>query len=226
MGGYFFGEEVNISLYLAQVPRLTRVLLSSCVAKKKVSKEEGDPGSVPAAPVPCATRFGRGLRNSGLKPLKQCSPFFRPSLRCSAPPKGPGKPSGAGMGAATIGTGAKAEVLIFGLFSRSTATGQFSQFWLSRDVFRAPLRGAEQPRNAGGCRLALSEPQASLASRPAFRVAQGTGRSPAPTQGSPFSFASDEPRLWLLSFGEAKESTPASRAEPQANYEAEKAKPC
>ena len=175
MGGDFFGEEVNISLYLAQVPRLTRVLLSSCVAKKKVSKEEGDPGSVPAAPVPCATRFGRGLRNSGLKPLKQCSPFFRPSLRCSAPPKGPGKPSGAEKGVATMSAGAKAEVLIFGLFSRSTATGQFFQLCLSRDVFRAPLRGAEQRRNAGGFRLALSEPQASLASRPAFRVAQGTG---------------------------------------------------
>ena len=198
----------------------------SFASPKESKQRKGDPGSVPAAPVPCATRFGRGLRNSGLKPLKQCSPFFRPSLRCSAPPKGPGKPSGAEKGVATMSAGAKAEVLIFGLFSRSTATGQFSQFWLSRDVFRAPLRGAEQPRNAGGCRLALSEPQASLASRPAFRVAQGTGRSPAPTQGSPFSFASDEPRLWLLSFGEAKESTPASRAEPQANYEAEKAKPC
>ncbi len=175
MGSYFFGEEVNISLYLAQVPRLTRVLLSSCVAKKKVSKEEGDPGSVPAAPVPCATRFGRGLRNSGLKPLKQCSPFFRPSLRCSAPLKGPGKPSGVEAGVATMSAGAKAEVLIFGLFSRSTATGQFSQFWLSRDVFRAPLRGAEQRRNAGGFRLALSEPRASLASLPAFRGARGTG---------------------------------------------------
>ena len=38
-----------------------------------------------------------------------------------------------------------------------------------------PLRGAEQRRNAGGRRLALFEPQASLASRQAFRVAQGTG---------------------------------------------------
>jgi len=36
------------------------------------------------------------------------------------------------------------------------------------------------------------------------RVAQGTGRSPAPTQGWPF--------LWLLSFGHTKESTPAPPA--------------
>jgi len=76
-------------------------------------------------------------------------------------------------------------------------------------VFPGPLRGAEQRRNAGGSRLALSEPQASLASRPAFRVAQGTRQRRAPTQGWPF--------LWLLSFGHTKESTPANKAEPQAN---------
>ena len=51
---------------------------------------------------------------------------------------------------------------------------------LLRDASRVPMRGAEQRRNAGGSRLALFEPQASLASRPAFRVAQGTpkGRRP------------------------------------------------
>jgi hypothetical protein len=43
-----------------------------------------------------------------------------------------------------------------------------------RDAFRAPMRGAEQRRRPGGLRLALSEPQASLASRPDCRVAQGT----------------------------------------------------
>ena len=44
-----------------------------------------------------------------------------------------------------------------------------------RTVSPGPLRGAEQRRLGGGRRLALSEPQASLASRPAHRVAQGTG---------------------------------------------------
>ena len=43
------------------------------------------------------------------------------------------------------------------------------------DGLPGPLRGAEQHRNAGGSRLALSEPQASFASRPPNRVAQGTG---------------------------------------------------
>jgi hypothetical protein len=42
-----------------------------------------------------------------------------------------------------------------------------------RDAFRVPMRGAEQRRSAGGSRLALFEPKASLASRPAFPVAQG-----------------------------------------------------
>ena len=45
----------------------------------------------------------------------------------------------------------------------------------TRTASPGPLRGAEQRRGAGGFRLALSEPQASLASRPALRVAQGTG---------------------------------------------------
>jgi len=43
------------------------------------------------------------------------------------------------------------------------------------DALPGPLKGAEQRRGVGGFRLALSEPQASLASRPAHRVAQGTG---------------------------------------------------
>ena len=59
------------------------------VAKKKVAKEEGDPGSVPAAPVPCATRCWRGLRNSGLRPSDSPRPF--PASPCVARhlPRGP-----------------------------------------------------------------------------------------------------------------------------------------
>jgi len=41
------------------------------------------------------------------------------------------------------------------------------------------------------------------------RVAQGSRQRRPRSLGSPF--------LWLLSFGEAKESTPANKAEPQAN---------
>ncbi len=80
----------------------------------------------------------------------------------------------------------------------------------ARLVFPGPLRGAEQRRSAGGSRRALFEGRSpELRSRPAFRVAQGTRQRRAPTQGWHF--------LWLLSFGHTKESTPASKAEPQAN---------
>ena len=60
-------------------------VLSSCFAK-----EEGDPESVPATPVPCAARSWQGLRNSGFA-LRQSSPFSRQPLRCSAPFKGAGE---------------------------------------------------------------------------------------------------------------------------------------
>ena len=83
----------------------------------------------------------------------------------------------------------------------------FGAHRLSVDALRVPLRGAEQRRRTGGRRLALFEPQASSGKPPG---APSSARNPegAPTLGSPF--------LWLLSFGEAKERTPASKAEPQA----------
>ncbi len=80
-----------------------------------------------------------------------------------------------------------------------------------RDAFRVPLRGAEQRRRAGGSRFALSEPQASSCEPPGSPSSARDRACPAPTQGSPFSCASNS--LWLLSFGEAKESTPALKAE-------------
>jgi len=79
----------------------------------------------------------------------------------------------------------------------------------STDGLPGPLRGAEQRRAAGGGRLALSEPKASLASRPADRVAQGT-RVAGTDPGSPF--------LCLLSFGEAKESKPPRKGGTPSQY--------
>ncbi len=40
---------------------------------RKSKQKEGDPASAPAAPVPCATRSSRALRNSGLRALRQSS---------------------------------------------------------------------------------------------------------------------------------------------------------
>jgi len=51
-------------------------VLSSCFAKKKVAKEEGDPrlrGRLRR--LPCATRCWRGLRNSGLRPSNSPRPL-------------------------------------------------------------------------------------------------------------------------------------------------------
>ena len=55
----------------------------------------------------------------------------------------------------------------------------------------------------------MSEPQASFASRPGLRVAQGSWRSQPRNLGSP--------SFWLLFLGEARKSTPATKAEPQAH---------
>jgi len=155
-------------------------VLSSCFAKKKVAKEEGAPRV--GAP------FGGSLRYSASRAAAELGPA---GLKQSSPTS-PGQPAllsaSQGDPKSVAAQPANAEI-----------TGGLP----------GPLGGAEQRRNAGGFRLALSEPQASLASRPAFRVAQGTRQRRAPTQGWPF--------LWLLSFGHTKESTPASKAEPQAN---------
>ena len=120
-----------------------------------------------------------------------CLPFIRQALRCSAPLTGKGKPA----------------VLErwFGAFAFFSAQSWCSVSRLLSDtgtLFPSPwktLSNAGEPGAFGW--LCLSRAAASLASRPARRVAQGTPRSGASTTGSPF--------LWLLSFGEAKESTPA-----------------
>ena len=75
------------------VSRLRRALLSSCFAKKKVSKEEGDPGRRPAARGPLRYSVWAGAAELAATRLKQSSPFIRPTLRCSASHKGPGKAS-------------------------------------------------------------------------------------------------------------------------------------
>jgi hypothetical protein len=167
----------------------------SFASPKESSQRKGDPW-VGALRVPCATRQARGLRNSGYA-LKQCSPFFRASLRCSAPLKGARKASRLdqyGQKLHCCGRPAKKA-------KNETPT-------LVTDVLPGPLKGAEQRRSAGGFWLALSEPQASLASLPAFRVAQGIPAGDT---------APGSPSFCLLFLGEARKSEAPSKAEPQAN---------
>ena len=60
---------------------------------------------------------------------------------------------------------------------------------LATDASPGPLRGAEQRRNAGGLRQGLSEGRSpEFRSRPAFRVAQGTGAA-GTDPGGAFSLA-------------------------------------
>ena len=75
--------------------------------------------------------------------------------------------------------------------------------------FTGPLERRRATQAGAGKGRALSEPRSGeLRSPRASRVAQGTGRSPAPTQGCLF--------LWLLSFWQQKESTPARQARKTA----------
>jgi len=68
-------------------------VLSSCFAKKKVAKEEGDP----RVGVPCGDplRYSKpaGAAELGPAGLRQSSPFIRRFLRCSAPLMGTQKAS-------------------------------------------------------------------------------------------------------------------------------------
>ena len=133
--------------------------------QKKVAKEKATPGS---APLRGSLRYSAlaGAAELGAAPLKQSSPFFRQRLRCSAPLKGARTTSRHNRLAAVVAYCGRPP---------KKGKNQIHDTLSTPDGLPGPLRGAEQRRNAGGSRLALSEPQASLASRPAFRVAQGTG---------------------------------------------------
>jgi hypothetical protein len=113
-------------------PRLRRGLLSSCVAKKKVSKEEGDPGSAPGCAGSLRYSAGGGC---GTRP---CGPQTVLALL---------PPTSALLGASQ---GARKNIRAqptnfdFGHFFGSTVAFQFSSCCPSPDAFRVPLRGAEQ----------------------------------------------------------------------------------
>jgi hypothetical protein len=174
----------------------------SFASPKESSQRKGDPWVGAGYAGPLRYSALAGAAELGAAPLRQSSPFFRQRLRCSAPLKGPGKPSGLGRHFFDFGP-------FFGstvgaaFVSKVVATGSVDGVSI-RDAFRVPLRGAEQRRRAGGSRRGLFEGRSpEFRSRPACRVAQGTGRSPAPTWGSP-SFC-------LLFLGEARKSETPSR---------------
>ena len=165
--------------------------------QKKVSKEKATPGAVPGcARCLALLETPGGWLNS---PAAQTTPADYPRRFSVARRSTRGPKNGAGPTTKQFS----------GCYGAHEKKAKTAYPYSTTDAFPGPLSGAEQRRRAGGFRLAVFEPQASLASHPACRVAQGTGQRPAPNQGSPF--------LWLLSFGEAKESTPALKAETNDN---------
>ena len=169
------------------VSRLGRELLSSCVAKKKVAKEEGDPGRRPATPGALRYSVGAGAAELGPAGLKQSSPFIRPNLRCSASHKGPERRHGP-----------TSSVLFQTLFRVSSLGVRW--FSTSRRQRRATEGFAERARG-------LSEGRSpEFRSAREDRVAQGTGEAGADV-GSP-SFC-------LLFLGEARKSEARLKREKQ-----------
>jgi len=156
-----------------------RAGILSFASPKESSQRKGDPRlRGRRCRLPCATRCWRGLRNSGLRPSDSPRPLSAISSVARRSTWGPGK---------TSRRNHQYSFLPSPCYSSLIA----SPFWAepsSRDAFRLPMRGAEQRRLAGGFRLALSEPQASLASRPDNRVAQGT-RVAGADPGVAFSLA-------------------------------------
>jgi hypothetical protein len=148
--------------------------------KKKVAKEKATPGyAVGCADFPALLDGPGGCGTRGCAPQTVLADSPRPvsvARRSTWGPQQRRSPT------------AKVETN-----SRTTAHG-----------VQGPLGGAEQRRLAGGSRLALFEPQASLARRPDCRVAQGT-RAAGADPGSPSSLAT-------FFLARQEESTPARQA--------------
>jgi hypothetical protein len=175
-----------------------RAGILSFASPKESSQRKGDPRlRGRRCRLPCATRCWRGLRNSALRASNSPRPLSATSSVARRSTWGPGKAS------RNDGSAQETKTRFFN--SRALEIAKNYLYWFGGDAFWVPLRGAEQRR------FERKEGEDCLRAKPEFRsprsnrVAQGTGQRPAPTRGSPF--------LWLLSFGEAKESTPARKAE-------------
>ncbi len=178
MGGYLRGGEMRVTLNRLGVPPCWRAYFL-LLRQKKVAKEKATPGcAVGCANFPALLEGPGGCGTRGCAPQTVLAESPRPfsvARRSTRGPKGgvaePESPRMVCYGQPgkkrknEIATNSRVPALLLPLTRGRPGGGCLS----------GPLRGAEQRRNAGGSRLALSEPQASLTSRPAFRVAQGTG---------------------------------------------------
>ncbi len=175
-----------------RVSRLTRDI-TFFLLRQEESKQRRRRPRVGAGLAPGSLRYSvlAGAAELGPAGLGQSSPFSRQALRCSAPPRG--QVDTDRSFAVDAENGRKMRCTAHWLFV--AVAYQVRRCW-------APW---EAPSNAGGTGAfgshCLSRRRVH-ASRPSCRVAQGTPRSGAPTQGSPFS-------LVTFFLAKQKESTPA-----------------
>jgi len=159
---------MNLVLFQAWVSALLAGVLSFASPKessqRKGDPEGGDPeGGAPAGFLALLETPG-GWRNS---PAAQTTPADCPRHSCVAQrlPRGPERRP------RLTDTSQKT-----GFHGQPGKMPKFEIPTLIMDALPGPLRGAEQRRSAGGSRRALFEGRSpELRSRPAFRVAQGTG---------------------------------------------------
>ncbi len=179
--------------------------------QKKVAKEKATPGCAPGcAGYPALLKGPGGWLNS---PSAQTTPADTPRPLCVARRDtwGPGQPQqrdGKRLEMNCRGQPEKTGKNQSPSAEQPTKNQNFSRSFSPATPFRAPceaLSSAGQPGDFGSHCLRRSRVHAS---RPVSRAAQGTGHCPAPTQGCLF--------LWLLSFGQTKESTPARQARKPA----------
>jgi len=173
--------------------------------QKKVAKEKATPGSAPATPVPCATRRAGRLAKLACG-SDNASRLLPARLRCSAPLMGTLK-----------SVARRTHSQIPNCFSRSGKQPASQDPSYSRVVYRAPWEALSNAGTPGAFGEDCLRAKPEFRSRPAFRVAQGTGEAGA---------APGSPSFCLLFLGEARKSetprkggTPSQLADPRLNRE-------
>ena len=130
--------------------------------QKKVAKEKATPGyAVGCANSPALLEAPGGCGTRGFAPQTVLAESPRPFSVARRSTRGP------------KGVMVEPDEQVLNCYGQRDKKPKNFSPKLAKGVFSGPLKGAEQRRSTGGIRLALSEPQASLAKRPVFRVAQG-----------------------------------------------------
>ena len=170
--------------------------------QKKVAKEKATPGcAVGCADSPALLEGPGGCGTRGYAPQTVLADCPRPLSVARRSTRGPEK---------RLGATALPQPGLSGSTSKNGQKPNSALHLLSPRYFSWPLGRCRATQALADKGRGLSEGRSPEFRSPRLRrVAQGTRRSRAPTQGWPF--------LWLLSFGHTKESTPAAKAEYSAS---------